>query len=219
MDISQIKHIYYINLEERPDRKDQVIQELKKIGINNPERFNAIKCASGAVGCSMSHLKCLLNAKKQNWEHVLIVEDDITFLNPQLFITNFNKFLNNCKQWDVVLLSGNNVPPYQIMDDNYVKITNCQCTTGYFVKNTYFDKLIENFQTGINQFIKDTTKHKLYAIDIFWKRLQVRDNWFLITPLTVVQREGYSDIEKRHTNYIKLMLDLDKPYLFQQNKL
>jgi len=83
MDISQIKHAYYINLEERPDRKDQVIQEFKKIGINNPERFNAIKCASGAVGCSMSHLKCLLNAKKQNWEHILIVEDDITFLNPQ----------------------------------------------------------------------------------------------------------------------------------------
>ena len=219
MDISQIKHIYYINLEERPDRKDQVIQELKKIGINNPERFNAIKCASGAVGCSMSHLKCLLNAKKQNWEHVLIVEDDIAFLNPQLFITNFNKFLNNCKEWDVVLITGNNVPPYQIIDDNYVRITNCQCATGYFVKNTYFDKLIENFQTGIHQFIKDTTKHKLYAIDMYWKRLQVIDKWFLITPLTVVQREGYSDIEKRHTNYIKLMLDLNKPYLFRENKL
>ena len=54
---------------------------------------------------------------------------------------------------------------------------------------------------------------------MYWKRLQVTDNWFLITPLTVVQREGYSNIEKRHTNYIKMMLDLDKPYLYRQNKL
>ena len=219
MDISQIKHTYYINLEERPDRKIQIIQELSKIGINNPERFNAVKCSSGAIGCSISHLKCLEMAKQQNWEHVLIVEDDIIFLNTEIFIKQFNNFLNNCKEWDVVLITGNNVPPYQIMDDNYVRITNCQCATGYFVKNSYFDKLIENFQTGIHQFIKDTTKHKLYAIDMYWKRLQVIDKWFLITPLTVVQREGYSDIEKRHTNYIKLMLDLNKPYLFRQNKL
>jgi GR25 family glycosyltransferase involved in LPS biosynthesis len=209
MDISQIKHTYYINLEERPDRKDQVEQELKNIGINNPERFNAIKCDSGALGCSMSHLKCLEIAKSQNLEHLLIVEDDITFLNPQLFITNFNKFLNNCKEWDVVLLSGNNFQPYQIIDDNYVKINNCHCTTGYFVKNNYFDKLIENYQTGINEFIKDTTKHKLYAIDMYWKHLQVTDNWFLITPLTVIQRPGYSNIEGQYTDYTTTMLDLD----------
>jgi len=121
MNISDIKHTYYINLEEREDRKRETIDELQKIGINNPQRFNAIKCVSGAIGCSMSHLKCLENAKKENLEHVLIVEDDITFLNPRLFITNFNKFLNNCKNWDVVLIAGNNIPPCQVIDDTYVK--------------------------------------------------------------------------------------------------
>jgi len=209
MDISQIKHTYYINLEERPDRKDQVIQEFKNIGITNPERFDAIKCSFGAVGCSLSHLKCLEMAKSQNLEHILIVEDDITFLNPGLFITQFNNFLNNCKQWDVVLLSGNNIGEYTVIEDSYVKIRNCQCTTGYFVKNTYFDKLIENFQTGINEFIKYPSEGKNFAIDMYWKRLQVTDKWFLITPLTVVQRPGYSNIEENHTDYTNLMLDLE----------
>ena len=47
--------------------------------------------------------------------------------------------------------------------------------------------------------------------------------WFLITPLTVVQREGYSDIEKRVISYKHIMQDKDKTWLFnslrQQNAL
>jgi hypothetical protein len=37
----------------------------------------------------------------------------------------------------------------------------------------------------------------------------------LITPLTVTQREDYSDIEKRSTNYSHLMLDLNKEAFFK----
>jgi GR25 family glycosyltransferase involved in LPS biosynthesis len=209
MDISQIKHTYYINLQERPDRKDQVEQELKNIGITNPQRFDAIKCSFGAVGCSLSHLKCLEMAKSQHWDHLLIVEDDITFLNPGLFITQFNKFLNNCKEWDVVLLSGNNIGNHTVIEDSYVKIHNCQCTTGYFVKNTYFDKLIKNFQTGIIEFIKYPSEGKHFALDMYWKHLQVTDKWFLITPLTVIQRPGYSNVEEQYTDYTSMMLDFE----------
>jgi hypothetical protein len=37
----------------------------------------------------------------------------------------------------------------------------------------------------------------------------------LIIPPTVVQREDYSDIEKRVTNYEKHMQDLDKAEMFK----
>jgi len=49
-----------------------------------------------------------------------------------------------------------------------------------------------------------------YAIDQYWGSLQVADKWYLLTPLTVTQRQDYSDIEKRPTNYASAMLDLDK---------
>jgi hypothetical protein len=62
--------------------------------------------------------------------------------------------------------------------------------------------------------MKFPDKHVLYAIDKWWFQLQGKDNWLLITPLTVTQREDYSDIEKKHTNYTRLMIDLDKPFLF-----
>ena len=79
--IEDIKHTLYINLSSRPDRKQHVESQLQMLGIKG-ERFNAIKLPNGALGCSMSHLKCLENAKKEGWSHLLIVEDDIKFLKP-----------------------------------------------------------------------------------------------------------------------------------------
>lgn len=90
--ISDIKHAFYINLPSRPDRKQHAEKQLKSIGLN-AERFNAIKMSNGAIGCSMSHLKIIETAKANNWDHVLIVEDDILFTDPNLFVQQFNKFL------------------------------------------------------------------------------------------------------------------------------
>lgn len=215
--ITDIKHAFYINLASRPDRKQHVESQLNIIGIN-AERFNAIKLPNGALGCSMSHLKCLETAKEKGWPHLLIVEDDIKFLNPELFKNQLNLFLSQHKSWDVVLIGGNNVPPYIKIDDTCVKVTSCQTTTGYLVNRHYFDVLIENFRSGIKLLLQFPDQHVIYAIDKYWFQLQKRDNWFLIIPLTVTQREDYSDIEKRATNYTPVMIDLDKEAFFRHRK-
>lgn len=215
--IHDIKHAFYINLEFRTDRKIHVEEQLKIIGIE-ANRFNAIKLPNGALGCSMSHLKCLEIAKENNWDHILIVEDDIKFLNPELFKEQINKFLNLHSDWDVVLIAGNNVPPHEIIDDTCVKVAQCQTTTGYIVKSHYYNTLIDNIRNGITNLIKEPRQHVLYAIDKFWFKLQQKDNWYLITPLTVTQREDYSDIEKRPTNYTRAMTDLTKEWLVSQKQ-
>jgi len=215
--IKDIKHVFYINLITRPDRKIHVEKQLNLIGING-ERFNAIKLENGALGCSMSHLKCLETAKKNNWPHVLIVEDDISFLNPSLFINQLNLFIKNHKDYDVVLFAGNNIPPYTKIDDSCVKVTSCQTTTGYLVNGHYFDKLIQNYRESIQKLIQNPKQGVNYAIDRYWFNLQKIDKWYLIIPLTVVQREDYSDIEKRNTNYLKLMTDLDKEMFMKKQK-
>jgi len=61
--------------------------------------------------------------------------------------------------------------------------------------------------------------HILYAIDKYWFNIQKIHNWFLIIPLTVTQREDYSDIEKRATNYAHVMTDLDKEWFFNKPQL
>jgi len=216
--LEDIKHAFYINLETRPDRKSHVEKQLKSIGVL-AERFNAIKLKDGALGCSMSHLKCLELAKANGWDHLLIVEDDILFTEPDLFKTQINTFFQKQSDFDVVIIAGNIIPPFKKMDDSYVKIHNCQTTTGYLVKSHYYDTLIHNYKEGINLLIKDPFNRVIYAIDKYWFQLQERDNWYLITPLTVVQREDYSDIEKRPTNYKRLMLDMEKEWLINNRAM
>lgn len=207
--IKDIRYIWYINLLSRPDRKQHVETQLSSIGVFGT-RFDAIKMKNGAIGCSMSHLKILQNAKQNNLDHVMIVEDDILFTNPSLFVTQINNVLTNHNDFDVLLIAGNNMPPYSIIDKSCVKVTRCQTTTGYLVKNHYYDTLIQNYKDGILHLIKKPSLHTMYAIDKYWFNLQIKDKWYLITPLTVTQREDYSDIEKRQTNYTRAMLDLDK---------
>jgi hypothetical protein len=212
--ISDIKHAFYINLLTRPDRKQHVEHQLKTVGIN-AERFNAIKMTNGALGCSFSHLKLIETAKANNWDHILIVEDDILFTDPNLFIDQFNTFLFTHKDFDVAIISGNNCPPFTEIDDTCVQVSRCQTTTCYLVQQHYYDTLIQNFREGINKLMREPHNHKLYAIDKYWFKLQSLDKWYLIIPLTVTQREDYSDIEKRPTNYSRAMLDLDKVAFFK----
>ena len=80
----------------------------------------------------------------------------------------------------------------------------------------YYDTLIANYRAGIHKLMRDPLQKINYAIDRYWFELQRRDRWFLITPLSVVQREDYSDIEQRVTNYGHLMLDLGKEQLIKR---
>ena len=208
--LTDIKNTLYINLSSRVDRKQHVENELAKIGVPY-ERFNAIKLPNGALGCSLQI------AKEKKWSHVFICEDDIQFLDPELFKKKLDTFLkSHIDDWDVLLVAGNNMPPYIPIDENCVQVKQCQTTTGYIVKQHYYDTLIANFKLGIQGLMREPHKHVIYAIDKYWFFLQQQDRWFLIVPLTVVQRTDYSDIEKKMVNYKRIMTDLDKTHLIQR---
>lgn len=201
------KHTYYINLKHRTDRKRDTLRELQSFGIHNPTRFDAIKDDFGAIGCSKSHLEVLKIARKNNYPYVTIIEDDVQFLNPKKTIQSLNNILNSKIPWDVILIGGNNSPPYKQINENCIKVENCQTTTGYIVKKSYYNTLINHWEKGLNLLIKtrDTPK---YALDMYWKILQKRDNFLLIYPLHVTQREGFSDIENYVVDYNDVMVDL-----------
>ena len=215
--IADIKNIVYINLDERPDRKLDIEEQLKTVGFKNFKRFKAIKTTNGAIGCTMSHLKCLENARNKKLTHLLIFEDDTLFLDPPHFKQQFNKFLLKHKAWDVVLLAGNNLLPYSKIDETCIKVTHCQTTTAYLVNGLYFDTLITNIKDGLQMLMQNQSNRFLYAIDKYWLTLQKSDEWYLIVPLKVIQKEGYSDIEKRVVNYNSLMKNIDKSLVTSNN--
>jgi len=201
-----IYNIFYINLEHREDRHAHVLNQLEVMGMKDKsKRFNAIKMINGIVGCGMSHLKILQNAHENLFDHILIMEDDITFIEPNTLKTQFNKFIATHKNnWDVILLGGN-VIDFDDIDETCIKVNKCLCATGYLVNGHYIQTLINNIQIGLKYLIKRPLYKHLYAIDVFWWGLQYKDNWYLITPLTVTQMESYSDIEHKITNYVTKM--------------
>jgi len=213
----KISNILYINLDKRTDRLQHVKEQLSVIKLKG-ERFKAIELTNGRLGCTLSHIKCIQLAKERNWDHVFICEDDITFTKPKLFLKQLKKFFKSGLVWDVIIVAGNNLPPHEEYGDFCIKVTHCQTTTGYIVKKDYYDILLQNFREGAIFLMRKEENHLEYAIDKNWTKLQKKDDWFLITPPTVIQRPDYSDIEKKITDYQWHLLDIHKKEFFEAEK-
>ena len=216
---SDIKHAIYINLDSRKDRREIFEKQMEDLHSLYPDdysfypvsRFSAIKHEHGAIGCSMSHLECLRLAQKNGWEHVLIFEDDAMYIHPEVLVHQVDSFLARFHdRWDVLLLSGNNFPPFKIESPTCFRVANCQVATCYLVSSRYYDTLITNFEQGLVGLMANPENKPEYACDMYWKRLQREHRWYLITPISIIQRPGYSDIEKMEVNYEKMMTDLVK---------
>jgi GR25 family glycosyltransferase involved in LPS biosynthesis len=195
----------YINLDCRPDRDILCQDQLKQIGIKEPHKFSAFKTTEGIVGCGMSHLTVLKMAREKNFPYILVCEDDIVFKSPELFKRKLHKLEKD--NWDVLLLGGNMdcfVPLIEHSSDAY-RILKAFTTTGYIVRQHYYDTLIECWENALKNLVREKNNRN-YFLDVAWFPLQRRDIWLIVRPLQVYQREGYSDIEKEHTNYKHLML-------------
>lgn len=140
-----IKHVLFINLDSRIDRRTHFESQFRKMGLQ-PQRFSAIRNADGAIGCSMSHVACMELAIKNGWDHVLVCEDDATITNPGQLVHQTNQFLKRFGDaWNVLLLAGNNYQPFQQVSVEAVRVANCQTTTAYLVRRPYFERLLMNF--------------------------------------------------------------------------
>jgi len=67
----------------------------------------------------------------------------------------------------------------------------------------------------LSKLIKSPNDERFYAIDQYWKPLQLNNTWFMLYPPSVIQYKNYSDIEKKVVDYKDLIFDLNKSYLFK----
>jgi len=182
---------FYINLEKRIDRKISCENQLKSIGINKPNRFNAYKEEIGLVGCVKSHIKCLEIAKEKNWSFVCIFEDDVIFINSEKVIENINKYIYY--DYDILYIGAwlrNN--KYSKINEDLIKVNKANCTHAYIVKNHYYDTLLNNFHKGLNLKIQYSDNGN-YNIDEYIKILQEKDKWYCFNPILATQLNGYSN--------------------------
>jgi hypothetical protein len=160
---------FYINLDERKDRKEFMEQELKKLNII-PNRMKAVKMKSGIVGCALSHIKCIEEAIKYNYEYVTIFEDDIEIIKLDLLKKKVNKLIN--KDFDILLLSGNNFEPFDYIDNDHIKVNNCFTTGSYIIKKHYYNIYLNNLKEGVEKLIKSNNRD--FSLDVYTKLML---NW------------------------------------------
>lgn len=192
--------IFYINLDHRTDRKEEIERELDNMGLlSNAERHSAFYFPSiGGVGCGRSHIDILKKARDRGYSQILILEDDFTFVvSKEEFSNSINKLVD--KEFDVCLISYN-LRDGKVVDDTFTKVLDAQTTSGYIVRSHYYDALIEIFEAGV-EMLEKTNHHWLYSIDQIWKKLQPDGNWICFTERLGVQRPSYSDCTNRFENY------------------
>jgi len=180
-----IDKIIYINLKRREDRKTYIENQLNEMELQY-ERFDAIEYEpQGNVGCSLSHLAVLKLAKEKGYKNILILEDDFTFnVSKPEFENTLKKFfeLDIELQYNVCMFFYS--PEAEIHNTEYPfinKITQSNYSVGYLVNINYYDELIQTIVESIPK-LKETKEHWYYAIDVCWRHLQKKDNWYGFTP-------------------------------------
>ena len=198
-----ISKVYFINLEHRLNRRRSIEKELYKMHIpaNQIVYIKAVNMPyNPQIGCALSHMKALADARKNNYEDILILEDDFKFNCNR---DNLNDLLYNTKSyitdWDVIMLSSINYKSYPTQYKGLNKVIKADTTAGYIVNKK---ALIPIFNIFLN-----CTQPKLNfvanqnAIDVAWQILQPKMNWFITQPLIGKQDETFmSDIEKYRTS-------------------
>jgi glycosyl transferase family 25 len=196
-----IDKIYYINLNKRVDRKEQIEKELDEFGLSY-ERFEAIETPGiGIYGCGLSHLAVLKLARENNYENVLILEDDFTFLvSKDVFEQQLTSFFDLNIHFDVLMLS---YALNQFERTNYElinKAIDVQTASGYIVNKCYYDKLIDLYEWAM-PLLCQTNEHWNYANDQVWKRYQPMDSWYCFATRIGKQAPGYSDNTEQFYDY------------------
>jgi GR25 family glycosyltransferase involved in LPS biosynthesis len=114
--INSLDAIIYINLENRSDRKDLLMKELEKLNtdMSKVHKVSGVYMPkNGHKGCIQSHILALNMVKMNNWERVLILEDDAELdMSPEVTNNIIKKTIEELDrehpEWNVIMLATAN---------------------------------------------------------------------------------------------------------------
>jgi hypothetical protein len=200
--------VYCINLDKRPDRMEKFNNEVSKYDLGDFERVSAIdgekldisqfntRLSRGELGLLMTNLNIIKTAKKNNYESILILEDDCCFTDEIKNIDEYFKYLPS--DWDFLYMGGNhnshmNVNPPIIINDKVCKLHSTYTTHFVGIKNTIFDQ------------IESILEKKNQPLDVLYTTLQKIFNAYCFYPAIATQIVDFSNIQNTITDYTWLI--------------
>lgn len=204
--------IYYINLDERIDRKLHILKQLKDQGVNMNKvyKIQAIKHEKPYIGCILSHQKCMEDfEKKPDCKNCLILEDDFTFKRDKNDVNEvLNRFFSQNIKWDILMMSAFERKIEISSIPFLIKAHDVQTASGYAINRDFLKILKNNLDSSV-LLLKETNDMK-YCADQYWKHFQPHTNWYIIYPKIGCQIDNFSNIENKIVNYLD-KYDVNKP--------
>ena len=208
--INKIEQILFINLDNRKDRLEAITKQFKSVGVDM-KKVHRIPAhytpGNGHLGCAKSHLDAIKYAQDNNFENVVVFEDDFKF-NTNLEKTNelFNNLFEqvNKREWDVIMLTYSYGKPSSSKYSFLNKITEAQSGAGYIINRSYYPILIKTFEKCVANMKPEKTSGvnwEQWALDQVWKENQKADRWFLFNPLIGKQDTELVSSIQATTNY------------------
>lgn len=190
--------IYCINLDTRKDRWEECLKEFKKLYIENlVERFPAYKLKDSRAGCNLSHITLIKKAKEDKLNNVLILEDDVKFINNTLL--NLKKCIYEIEEkkidWDAWYLGANTHNKLNKITNHLYELKNGFAAHSIAYNKKSYDYILKNYKW--KKFVE--SPHDMY--DVWLTNLQNDKRVIVSSPILTTQRESFSDIEKRKVNY------------------
>lgn len=216
-----------INLDSRPERWEHFKKSAK--GIIPDEKLIRFSASMGVdipgygippwfrgkttdsrwaarAGCTLSHQRTTTLAKENEWNTILILEDDADFsaTNRNELSKTLDELLSDQFSWDVCYLGfsktkGPSRHIGRIGNHDVFEVSGCSATHAYLLNSKARDWIIE----------------KLPAVDRIWPWIalhRVIDRWYswnmsldlkiiAVSPSIITQSEGYSDLVENLTDY------------------
>lgn len=185
-----------INLPGRKDRLEQFTNEMKWID-SFAQRVNGVEHLKPMLGIAQAHINCILLAKQNEWDKVLIMEDDVVFQAKEKTSAYLNEaFKHVPEDWDV-LLGGLYESRGITKINDYWSRTGEFCGLHFYIVNSKaYDKIIEGYdeKTHFDRWVNKGSK---------------KTNCYVTNKFIATQRPGFSDQRK------KLVDDSDRIKRFQ----
>lgn len=209
--LKNIPKIYYINLDERPDRKNYTESQFDELKINNWERYSASKYRVENLENWQSLITHKLNCNSnydiictaltitylnliEDWliktsdEYAIVIEDDYDLMMSKYWHFDWEFFMNNIPyDWDIIQLSYEN--PY--LYPCFLHPTLDSSGVGALLINRHFaEKLIRLHKIDGKYYIN---KNKNKMSSCYWGKSEIHNlQEFLVIDYLVKIGRSYS---------------------------
>jgi GR25 family glycosyltransferase involved in LPS biosynthesis len=190
--------IYCINLQSRPDRLAQFINNYDTLGTT---KINIVKAVNGkeidpgdwehslgALGCRLSHLNIYKEAVRNGYERILVLEDDVVI--SKKFREKLSKLLtctNN--DWDMIYFGGHHYLQPAVFCNEFTKLKNTLSTHAIALNGRSLKKIISKIENDARW------------VDSVMADLHPEMKVYGFKKAVAWQRDGFSDITETEISY------------------